>query len=97
MRKGIIAIAICMALAATGFVFAAETIDINSASQQELTQIKSIGPGIAKRVIDYREANGRFKTIDDLIKVKGIGKKKLAGIKSDSRVVCVIQEPKKKD
>jgi competence protein ComEA len=84
-----------MALAATGFVFAAETIDINSASQQELTQIKSIGPETAKRVIDYREANGIFKTIDDLIKVKGIGKKTLASIKSDSRVVCVIPEPEK--
>ena len=97
MRKGIIAILICMALAATCFVFAAETIDINSASQQELTQIKSIGPEMAKRVIDYREANGLFKSIDDLIKVKGIGKKTLARIKSDSRVVCVIPEPKKKN
>ena len=97
MRKGIIAIVICMALAATGFVFAAETIDINSASQQELTQIKSIGPETAKRVIDYREANGLFKSIDDLIKVKGIGKKTLSNIRSDSRVVCVIPEPKKKD
>ncbi len=50
-------------------------ININKATEQELTQLPRIGPAIAKRIITYREANGFFKSNDDLKKVKGIGPK----------------------
>lgn len=53
-------------------------ININTADQQLLTQIKGIGPATARKIIDYREKNGEFKSIDELLQVKGIGEKSLA-------------------
>lgn len=58
------------------------TVDINLANQEELQQLKGIGAKKAADIIAYREANGRFESVDDLTKVKGIGKatlKKLRG------------------
>ncbi len=52
-------------------------IDINAASAQELARLPGIGPATAERIIEYRKLNGRFQTVDDLTKVKGIGAKKL--------------------
>jgi len=56
-------------------------IEINTATIAELVQLPQIGPVIANRIVEYRNAHGAFKNIDDLIKVKGIGKKKLNTIK----------------
>lgn len=56
-------------------------INVNTANQKELESIKGIGPVKAKAIIDYRAKNGPFKSIDDLDKVKGIGKKTLAEIR----------------
>lgn len=53
-------------------------ININTADQQLLSQIKGIGPATAQKIIDYRQENGEFKSVDELIKVKGIGEKSLA-------------------
>ena len=52
-------------------------ININSASAKDLEQLKGIGPAIAKRIVEYRNAHGKFSGIEDLLKVKGIGKAKL--------------------
>lgn len=52
-------------------------IDINHANRDELQILSGIGPVLAKKIIDYREKNGYFQTIQDLIKVKGIGPKLL--------------------
>lgn len=56
-------------------------IDINRASVEQLQTLPSIGPAIAKRIIDYRLANGRFETIEQLKEVKGIGEKTFEKIK----------------
>lgn len=53
-------------------------VDVNRATLSELTGLPGIGPKLAQRVIDYRRANGPFKKVDDLLLVKGIGRKKLA-------------------
>lgn len=52
-------------------------IDINAASWVEWTQIEGIGEVTAESIIADREANGPFRTIDDLLRVKGIGPKTL--------------------
>ena len=64
-------------------VKAAETakIDINTADAAALTQIKGIGPATAENILSYRNEIGKFKSVDELLKVKGIGEKTLEAIK----------------
>ena len=50
-------------------------VDINSASAALLSHVAGIGEKIAKNIIDYRDANGNFTTKNQLLKVKGLGKK----------------------
>lgn len=47
-------------------------IDINNAGIGELDQLPGVGPAIAQRILDYREANGPFRTIDQLAEIEGI-------------------------
>lgn len=55
--------------------FSDDLIDINTADEKELQQIKGIGPALAGRIIEYRESHGAFKSIDEIKKVRGIGEK----------------------
>ena len=56
---------------------AALPVHINSASVDELCALNGVGPKLAEKILGVREANGPFKTPEDLKKVPGIGKKKL--------------------
>jgi len=56
-------------------------VNINSALGKELCSLKGIGSKTAEAIIEYRNENGRFKCKEDLMKVKGIGKKKYSVLK----------------
>lgn len=58
-------------------------IDINTASAKELASIKGIGDKKAAAIVKYRQANGKFKSYNDLEKVKGIGPALILNIKND--------------
>jgi competence protein ComEA len=53
-------------------------ININTASAEELVQLKCIGPKKAAVIVKFRESNGPFRIPEDLIKVPGIGSKTFA-------------------
>lgn len=57
------------------------TVNINTASQTELEALPGIGPSTALKIIDYRTSNGKFKTIEDIMDVPGIGKSKFNSLK----------------
>lgn len=64
----------------------AAAVDLNSADQAALETLPRIGPALAERILDWREQNGRFQSIDDLLAVPGIGEKLLAGLRDRVRV-----------
>lgn len=54
-----------------------DKIDINTASCEQLTRLKGVGPKTAEKIIEYRETNGMFKSPEDITQVPGIGLKTL--------------------
>lgn len=58
----------------------AQKIDINSATLAQLQTLPGIGPTLAQRIVDYRQQNGPFSSVGDLINVSGIGEGKLEAI-----------------
>ena len=56
-------------------------VNINIATQEELESINGIGASTAKKILDYREKNGYFKSVDDLTNISGIGKSKVESIR----------------
>jgi competence protein ComEA len=56
-------------------------IDINAASVEELTELPRIGEVVAKRIIEYRENNGPFSSVEEIMGVRGIGEKVFEQIK----------------
>ncbi len=56
-------------------------ININMANEKELQELPGVGPSIATKIIKYREENGGFENIEDLQKIKGIGKAKYDELK----------------
>lgn len=69
MKKLFFVVALTLLFAGTTFA----AIDINTASQAELESLQGIGPAKAKAIVEYREKNGSFASVDDLKKVGGIG------------------------
>lgn len=65
----------------TEAVFEDGKININTAGVFELTILPGIGEGLAQRIIDYRQANGPYTSIDQLMQVNGIGETRFEAIK----------------
>ena len=61
-------------------------VNINTADSAQLQTISGIGPSKAQKIIDYRTANGAFKSVEDLTNVSGIGEKTLLSIKDQITV-----------
>jgi competence protein ComEA len=57
---------------------ASSTIDINKANAEELASLPGIGTKKAIAIVEYRELNGKFVSVEELVNVKGIGPKMLA-------------------
>lgn len=55
-------------------------VSLNRAGDKELEELPGIGPALAGRIVAWREANGGFKTVQDLLKVSGIGESLLSGV-----------------
>ncbi len=93
-RKCIVAVWVAVLL---GLVIAANTsageiekININTATAEQLTQLKGIGTSHAAGIIAYREKNGPFKQPQDLIKVPRIGRKTF----EKNKALITVQKPK---
>jgi competence protein ComEA len=80
LYKAVLIVAGLMALPA----FAA--VNLNTATQSELEAVKGLGPAKARAIIEYRETNGNFKTLDDLDNVKGFGKSSVEKLKEELTV-----------
>jgi competence protein ComEA len=61
---------------------AAAVVNLNTASATELESLPGIGAKTAERIVEYRQKNGAFKKIEDLMNVKGIGEKSFLKLKA---------------
>ena len=60
-----------------------EPINVNEASVELLAELPGIGPGKAQAIVEDRQANGPFTTVEDLTRVKGIGDATVARLKDE--------------
>lgn len=70
-------------------VYAAEKLDLNTATTEQLQSVKGIGPKTALAIDEYRKTHHGFKSIDELKEVKGIGEKNLVKFKEHLEVWSV--------
>lgn len=77
MRVGVIFSALLILM--LSFSASAAPVDINAANAETIARVlRGIGPTKAAAIVKYRETNGKFRTVDELVKVRGIGPKTLA-------------------
>ncbi|MGQ5524588.1 ComEA family DNA-binding protein [Chitinimonas sp. PSY-7] len=68
-------------------------VDINKGTAAELEALPGIGPKKAQAIVDYRSKNGPFKTVEDMEKVKGIGKATVEKLRKDITVGGAPSKP----
>ena len=70
---------------------AAAPVNLNTATAEQLATIPGVGPKMAERIIDYRQKNGGFKKIEDLMNVSGVGEKSF--LKMKPLITVTISKP----
>jgi competence protein ComEA len=68
------------------FISAFAAINLNTADKADLESINGIGPAKADAIIEYRNEQGSFKSVDELLNIKGIGPKLLENIKEQMKI-----------
>lgn len=71
----LVALAMVMTFSAPLWAGDAGKINLNKATATEISQLKGIGMKYAERIVEFRDKNGPFKQVEDLLKVQGIGPK----------------------
>jgi competence protein ComEA len=74
------------AAAAGGGAAAAGPLDLNTATAEQLDGLPGVGPATAAAIVEYRTQHGRFRSVDELLEVRGIGDAKLSSLRSKVRV-----------
>jgi len=69
-------------------------LDINRATAEEFATLPGIGPDLARRIVAYREKHGPFKRVEDLLAIRGIGRKKWRAIRDYIVVGSPRETPK---
>ncbi len=92
MKGVLLTLFLVLSLTAAGWAEASRKVELNGASQKQLESLPGIGPALADRIVEYRSKNGKFKRVEELMNVKGIGEKKFLRLKDS---VFVAQAPSK--
>ena len=66
----------------------AQVVNLNTAPAEQLERLPGVGPSTAARIIEYRQKNGGFKKIEELMNVRGIGEKSFLKMKSQLTVTA---------
>lgn len=78
---GILLVVSLLAPLAASAAASAGTVNVNTATAEQLQMLPRIGPSVAQRILEYRKENGKFASLDDLLLVRGIGEATFAQLK----------------
>ncbi len=76
-----VVVAVAMTAAAAGPAPAPGVVNVNTASAEQLALLPGVGPALAKRIVAFRTENGPFRSLDELVAVRGIGERSLGRMK----------------